>query len=170
MKETRAEPSGRDANGLRRRQPYNEPLPSTMRWAAALPRELRPFALLRRYPRIANLLARDWNDLAECQRYFDELLEDRRGRRMAIAPAGFGRFSNHLLVGNNGDGRINAYDLKNFSFDGQLGIPNGRLLTIDGLWGLSFGNGFQHQPTDTLFFTAGPNEETNGLFGTIEAQ
>ena len=89
---------------------------------------------------------------------------------MAIAPAGFGRFSNHLLVGNNGDGRINAYDLKNFSFDGQLGRPNGRSLTIDGLWGLSFGNGFQHQPTDTLFFTAGPNEETNGLFGTIEAQ
>jgi uncharacterized protein (TIGR03118 family) len=89
---------------------------------------------------------------------------------MAIAPAGFGRFSNHLLVGNNGDGRINAYDLKNFSFDGQLHMPNGRLLTIDGLWGLSFGNGFQHQPTDTLFFTAGPNEETNGLFGKIEAQ
>ena len=89
---------------------------------------------------------------------------------MAIAPDGFGRFSNHLLVGNNGDGRINAYDLKNFSFDGQLGMPNGRSLTIDGLWGLSFGNGFQHQPTDTLFFTAGPNEETNGLFGKIEAQ
>ncbi len=89
---------------------------------------------------------------------------------MAIAPAGFGRFSNHLLVGNNGDGRINAYDLKNFTFDGQLGTPNGRSLTIDGLWGLSFGNGFQHQPTDTLFFTAGPNEETNGLFGKIEAQ
>ena len=89
---------------------------------------------------------------------------------MAIAPAGFGRFSNHLLVGNNGDGRINAYDVKNFSFDGQLGTPNGRSLTIDGLWGLSFGNGFQHQPTDTLFFTAGPNEETNGLFGKIEAQ
>ena len=54
---------------------------------------------------------------------------------MAIAPAGFGRFSNHLLVGNNGDGRINAYDLKNFTFDGQLGTQNGRSLTIDGLWG-----------------------------------
>ena len=89
---------------------------------------------------------------------------------MAIAPDGFGRFSNHLLVGNNGDGRINAYDLKNFNFDGQLSTPHGRLVTIDGLWGLSFGNGLQHQPTDTLFFTAGPNEETNGLFGKIEAQ
>lgn len=84
MKETRAEPSGRDANGLRRRQPYNEPLPSTMRWAAALPSELRPFALLRKYPRIANLLARDWSDPAECQRYFDNLLNDRRGRRMGF--------------------------------------------------------------------------------------
>ncbi len=89
---------------------------------------------------------------------------------MAIAPAGFGRFSNHLLVGNNGDGRINAYDLKNFTFAGQLGTPNGRLVNIDGLWGLSFGNGLQHQPTDTLFFTAGPNKETNGQFGKIEAQ
>jgi len=89
---------------------------------------------------------------------------------MAIAPDGFGRFGNHLLVGNNGDGRINAYDLKNFNFDGQLSTPHGRLVTIDGLWGLSFGNGLQHQPSDTLFFTAGPNEETNGLFGKIEAQ
>ena len=81
MKETRTEPSGRDANGLRRRQPYNEPLPSTMRWAAAVPRELRPFALLREYPRIANLLARDWNDPGECHHYFDDLLNDRRGSR-----------------------------------------------------------------------------------------
>jgi len=89
---------------------------------------------------------------------------------MAIAPAGFGRFSNHLLVGNNGDGRINAYDLKNFTFAGQLGTPTGKLVAIDGLWALSFGNGFQHQPTDTLFFTAGPNEEANGQFGKIEAQ
>ena len=43
-------------------------------------------------------------------------------------------------------------------------------MTIDGLWGLSFGNGLQLQPSDTLFFTAGPNAETNGLFGKIEAQ
>src|SRR5262249_261369 len=88
---------------------------------------------------------------------------------MAIAPDGFGRFSNHLLVGNNGDGRINAYALKNFTFAGQLATPNGRLVTIDGLWGLSFGNGFQHQATDTLFFTAGPNEEKNGQLGKIQA-
>jgi len=88
---------------------------------------------------------------------------------MAIAPAGFGKFSNHLLVGNNGDGTINAYDPKNFTFAGQLQASSGALLVIDGLWGLAFGNGVQHQPTDTLFFTAGPGEESHGLFGKIEA-
>jgi uncharacterized protein (TIGR03118 family) len=90
---------------------------------------------------------------------------------MAIAPAGFGKFSNHLLVGNNGDGTINAYDPTNFAFAGQLHASSGgELLVIDGLWGLAFGNGVQHQPTDTLFFTAGPGEETHGRFGKIEAQ
>jgi uncharacterized protein (TIGR03118 family) len=88
---------------------------------------------------------------------------------MAIAPAGFGKFSNHLLVGNNGDGTINAFDLKDFNFAGQLHASTGGLLVIDGLWGLAFGNGVQHQPTDTLFFTAGPGEESHGLFGKIEA-
>jgi uncharacterized protein (TIGR03118 family) len=87
---------------------------------------------------------------------------------MAIAPAGFGKFSNHLLVGNFGDGTINAYDLKNFTFAGQLHTSNGRVLVIDGLWGIAFGNGFQHQPTDTLFFAAGPNDESHGLYGKIE--
>ena len=49
------------------------------------------------------------------------------------------------------------------------GATSGALLVIDGLWGLAFGNGVQHQPTDTLFFTAGPGEESHGLFGKIEA-
>lgn len=84
MNEKTAATAGRDKNGLRRRQPYNEPLPCTMRWAATLPSELRPLALLRQYPRIANLLARDWNDPAECQRYFDDLLNDRRGGRIGF--------------------------------------------------------------------------------------
>ncbi|MGE5171075.1 MAG: TIGR03118 family protein [Rudaea sp.] len=87
---------------------------------------------------------------------------------MAIAPAGFGKFSNHLLVGNFGDGRINAYDVKNFTFAGQLHTSNGRPLVIDGLWGIAFGNGFQSQPTDTLFFAAGPGDEQHGLYGKIE--
>lgn len=87
---------------------------------------------------------------------------------MAIAPAGFGKFSNHLLVGNFGDGTINAYDPKNFNFAGQLRTSNGKTLAIDGLWGIAFGNGFQNQPTDTLFFAAGPAAESHGLYGKIE--
>lgn len=87
---------------------------------------------------------------------------------MAIAPAGFGAFSNHLLVGNFGDGRINAYDLKNFTPAGQLRGSNGHVLVIDGLWGIAFGNGFQQQPTDTLFFAAGPDDENHGLYGRID--
>ena len=87
---------------------------------------------------------------------------------MALAPSGFGKFSNHLLVGNFGDGTINAYDLKNSTFAGQLRTTQGQVLKIDGLWGIAFGNGFQQQPTDTLFFAAGPDGETHGLYGKIE--
>jgi uncharacterized protein (TIGR03118 family) len=87
---------------------------------------------------------------------------------MAIAPAGFGKFSNHLIVGNFGDGTINAYDVKNFTFAGQLHASDGRTLVIDGLWGIAFGNGFQRQPTDALFFAAGPDEERHGLYGRID--
>jgi uncharacterized protein (TIGR03118 family) len=88
---------------------------------------------------------------------------------VALAPAGFGTFSHHLLVGNFGDGTINAYDPDDFSFAGQLHTSNGRTLAIDGLWGIAFGNGFQQQPATTLFFAAGPNDEGDGLFGKIEA-
>jgi uncharacterized protein (TIGR03118 family) len=88
---------------------------------------------------------------------------------MALAPAGFGRFSNHLLVGNFGDGAINAYDPDDFHFAGQLRGTNHKPLVIDGLWGMAFGNGFQQQPATTLFFAAGPNDEANGLYGKIEA-
>ncbi|TLY50281.1 MAG: TIGR03118 family protein [Gammaproteobacteria bacterium] len=83
---------------------------------------------------------------------------------IALAPAGFGKFSNSLLIGNFGDGRVNAYDPKNYTPRGQLdGVQ------IDGLWGLAFGNGFAGQPVNTLFFTAGPGDEAHGLYGRIEA-
>jgi uncharacterized protein (TIGR03118 family) len=85
---------------------------------------------------------------------------------MALAPDGFGKFSNMLLVGNFGDGTINAYNVKGFTFAGQL-HANNKVLKIDGLWGIAFGNGFQQQPTDTLFFAAGPGEENHGLYGSI---
>src|SRR5262245_16929236 len=86
---------------------------------------------------------------------------------LTLAPANFGRFSDRLLVGNFGDGAILAFDPHSGEFVGRLRKADGRLLKIDGLWALMFGNGFQSQPTSTLFFTAGPNDENNGLYGSI---
>jgi len=88
---------------------------------------------------------------------------------LALAPAGFGEFSNTLLVGNFGDGRINAFDLVSGKHLGALKGANGRPLEIDGLWGLAFGNGINDQPVNTLFFTSGPDDEEHGLYGRIDA-
>jgi uncharacterized protein (TIGR03118 family) len=87
---------------------------------------------------------------------------------MTLAPAGFGRFSGRLLVGNFGDGRINAYDVATGEFVGRLQGTDHRPIQIDGLWGLAFGNGFANQPVDTLFFAAGPGDEQHGLYGRID--
>ena len=92
---------------------------------------------------------------------------------LAMAPAAFGRFGGDLLVGNFGDGRITAFEREpngSFQSRGQLRTADGSALTIDGLWALQFGNGTANNgPTDTLFFTAGPDDENHGLFGTIRA-
>jgi uncharacterized protein (TIGR03118 family) len=93
---------------------------------------------------------------------------------LALAPATFGRAGGELLVGNFGDGRIHAYDPRldehgEFRHRGPLRSPEGRAITISGLWGLAFGNGANAGPTDTLFFTAGPFGEQHGLFGTLTA-
>ncbi|MBO0719546.1 MAG: TIGR03118 family protein [Blastocatellia bacterium] len=87
---------------------------------------------------------------------------------MAIAPADFGVFSNRLLIGNFGDGLINAFDVATGEFLGQLDDDNGKPIMIDGLWGMIFGNGLHGQPTNVLFFAAGPNDESGGLYGRIE--
>jgi uncharacterized protein (TIGR03118 family) len=93
---------------------------------------------------------------------------------LAVSPANFGQFSNSLLVGNFGDGHINAYDLGSGDFLGTLLIPSGRQLTILGLWGLSFGNGTNGTSQDILYFTAGIPDggavEDHGLFGEIRPQ
>ncbi len=86
---------------------------------------------------------------------------------LALAPADFGRFSNDLLVGNFGDGRINAYDLNTGEFLGQLRDQTNTPITIDDLWGLSFGNDGNAGKHNELFFTAGINDEADGLFGKI---
>lgn len=88
---------------------------------------------------------------------------------MALAPVDFGRFSNRLLIGNFGDGMINAYDAATGEFLDQLRDDSGEPIRIDGLWGMAFGNGIQGQPTNVLFFAAGPNDEEGGLYGRIEA-
>lgn len=88
---------------------------------------------------------------------------------IALAPPGFGEFSNSLLIGNFGDGRINAFSLRDYGFRGNLRDKDNRSIVIDGLWGLAFGNGFANQSVNTLFFAAGPNDEANGLYGRIDA-
>lgn len=84
---------------------------------------------------------------------------------VARASFAFGVYSGQILVGNFGDGRVNVFD-SNGNFLAQLANPNGKALKIDGLWTLTLGGGAKSSP-DTLYFTAGPNQETNGLFGTI---
>jgi uncharacterized protein (TIGR03118 family) len=86
---------------------------------------------------------------------------------LAIAPADFGVFSNTLLVGNFGDGTINAFKLDSGRFVGTLSDANRDPIVIDGLWGIGFGDGYRDQPTNVLFFAAGPEDESHGLYGRI---
>jgi uncharacterized protein (TIGR03118 family) len=89
---------------------------------------------------------------------------------LAQAPASFGRFGGDLLVGNFGDGRINAYaEMSNGHFEhrGTIHAAAHGKLSIDGLWALEFGNSGSNGDPQTLFFTAGIQDEAHGLFGTI---
>jgi len=91
---------------------------------------------------------------------------------LAIAPHGFGPFGGDLLVGNFGDGLINAYTRDadgHWVHHGLLRDAHGRPISIDGLWGISFGNDAAAGPSSTLFFAAGPHDEQHGLFGSIVA-
>jgi len=84
---------------------------------------------------------------------------------IARASFAFGPFSGKILIGNFGDGRINVFNNDGRLVD-QLEDVHGRPLVIEGLWTLTLGGGRNSSP-DTLYFSAGPNDETNGLFGTI---
>jgi len=86
---------------------------------------------------------------------------------VVLAPAFFGEFSHAILVGQFGSGTIAAFNPVTGRFIGNMLNPDGSTLTIDGLWGLAFGNGGRSGPGNLLFFTAGPDGETNGLFGTL---
>jgi uncharacterized protein (TIGR03118 family) len=86
---------------------------------------------------------------------------------MAIAAASFGTFANDLLVANFGDGTISAFDLTSGDFVGYLRDPDTKIISIDGLWGITFGNGNSLGDANALYFTAGPNGEEDGLFGRL---
>jgi uncharacterized protein (TIGR03118 family) len=86
---------------------------------------------------------------------------------VALAPSDFGAFSHNLLVGQFGSGEIAAYDVVTGAFLARLRNPHEEILTIDGLWALSFGNGGASGPLNVLFFTAGIQDEEHGLFGTL---
>jgi uncharacterized protein (TIGR03118 family) len=85
---------------------------------------------------------------------------------LAIAPSTFGQHADQLLVGNFGDGTIMTFDA-NGDFEGFLHAAHGGIVRIDGLWALTFGNGAKAGSPNTLFFTAGPDDESHGLFGEL---
>jgi len=87
---------------------------------------------------------------------------------MALAPGEFGEFSHSLLVGMFGSGQIAAFNPVNGRFIGLVKKPDNSTLSIEGLWALGFGAGNANSgPYNTLFFTAGPNDENDGIFGTL---
>lgn len=92
---------------------------------------------------------------------------------LTLAPAGFGPFGGDLLVGNFGDGMINAFDPTSGAFLGALDGLSADPLSIEGLWGLNFGNGGNGGAANTLYFTAGisggAEVEDHGLFGAISS-
>lgn len=87
---------------------------------------------------------------------------------LALAPADFGTLASALLVGNFGDGKINAYDPSSGQFIGLVRDSAGAAFAEPGLWGIAFGNGGANQPRNTLFFAAGVNDQANGSYGRID--
>jgi uncharacterized protein (TIGR03118 family) len=92
---------------------------------------------------------------------------------LVVAPSAFGPFGGELLVGNFGDGTVNAYNLLTGTMVGTLDDASGHALVNQGLWGLDFGNGAFGQDANKLYFTAGiPGPgmvEDHGLFGSFTA-
>ena len=88
---------------------------------------------------------------------------------LAIAPSSFGTFGGDLLVGNFGDGTIEAYNLKNDQFVGNLTDASGNPIVIPDLWELIPGNNGSAGNSNTIYFTAGVQDEMHGLFGSLTA-
>jgi uncharacterized protein (TIGR03118 family) len=95
---------------------------------------------------------------------------------ITVAPSNFGALSNDLLVGNFGNGWINAFNPTTGAFIAPLTLANGQPFQEDDLWALEFGNGATNKatgavtaPTNTLYFTAGIDDQAHGLFGSLQA-
>lgn len=88
---------------------------------------------------------------------------------MTQAPSDFGQFSHDILVGQFGSGQLLAFDPVTGDFKGWLYGTDNNPITIDGLWGIGFGNGAAAGPATTLYFAAGPGGESHGLVGTLTA-
>lgn len=88
---------------------------------------------------------------------------------MAIAPENWGSFGGALLVANFGDGTISAFNVRTGQELGYLRDADGNVISIDGIWGLTFGNGWSLGDADSLYFTAGSLEESEGVLGRLNA-
>jgi uncharacterized protein (TIGR03118 family) len=86
---------------------------------------------------------------------------------MTQAPSDFGAYSHDILVGQFGTGKIAVFDPVTGKFKGHLNDASNNPIAIDGLWGINFGSGGTSGPANSLFFAAGPQDESHGLFGTI---
>ncbi len=88
---------------------------------------------------------------------------------VVLAPGSFGVAAGKLLIGNFGDGHINIFDPSTGEFLDKLrnAQDHNKPLVIDGLWTIMFGNGGNGGKANLLYFTAGPNDESDGLFGSI---
>lgn len=89
---------------------------------------------------------------------------------VALAPSGFGRLGGTLWIGNFGNGHIDAYDPATGRFIDKVRDSHGQAIVIDGLWSIKFGNGGNGGSANTLYFTAGVNEEKDGLFGSLDPE
>lgn len=86
---------------------------------------------------------------------------------LAQAPSDFGAYSHDILVGQFGAGTIAVFDPVSGKFKGQLNDASNHPITIDGLWSIAFGSGGTSGPANSLYFAAGPDDESHGLYGTI---
>ena len=88
---------------------------------------------------------------------------------VVFAPSNFGALSGSFLVANFGDGTISAYDYDKNEFIDYLKDQNDKPVEIEGIWGLVFGNGASLGDKDALYFAAGPEDEEDGIFGSLRA-